>query len=698
MSAFVGIDLGTTFSVVAHINQNGVAEAIPNHLDKLTTPSVVDVTQNPPVVGWEAKENQQFTDDGIYAFFKRDMGSPHALYMYKGKQYSPIDLSAMVLVYLKQCAEDHLKQPIVDAVITVPAYFNEMQRKDTMEAGRQAGLNVLQIINEPTAAALAFGVRPTTSHSKILVYDLGGGTFDVSLVEITPTELRVIGTAGDHYLGGKDWDDRILQYLSSEFEREFGTELITDELNPFMVQAENTKISLSSLPSIKVTVQANGQVGRYEFTRAQFEEQTRDLLVRTQLLVEQTLEEAHTGWANLTGVVLVGGSTKMPVVREYVQLMSGKPPMMGVDPDQAVALGAAIQASMSKEPQLAIRAGTKDRANRGIALFDVISNSLGMIAENEDRSKFINSIIIQKNQPIPSQQTRPYQLRLSRRNENKLEVYMTQAETPDPMGCKYLGKYVFSNIPNIQTKVAVIDITYAYNINGMVEVSAVERSTNQLLTLTIEPLPPDVPDRFGLPPTVEKTREHLNLYMAFDLSGSMSGEPLTEAQRAAQKFLSQVDLSSASVGVIEFSDSTQTTVKASQNARAISRGIQDLQIGRTGGGNDTDPFDEIYRLLYKANGLRYGLVLTDGVWSNQGRAVTKAKRCHEAGIEIIAVGFGGADQAFLRQISSSDELSFFTNLNELSDVFSSIAQELTEGGGQIDPESLKARRKGLRLW
>lgn len=697
MKNFVGIDLGTTFSVVAHINAQGQPEVIRNTLGSLLTPSVIDLRSQPPLVGEEAKEKQALGEEGIYAFFKRDMGNSNATYIEHNREYSPIDLSAMVLKYLKTCAESYLKQPITNAVITVPAYFNNMQRQDTIEAGKRAGLNVLRIISEPTAAALAFGIRPKSEMGKILVYDLGGGTFDVSLVEISSDELRVIATSGDHRLGGKDWDDRILQYLATEFEQEFGLELIGEEFNELMVLAEKTKISLSDKQSLKITVHGSGKSSTYEITRQQFEELTQDLMERTQLLVNQVLEDAELTWKDIEGVVLVGGSTRMPMVKKYVEQMSGKPAMAGVNPDEAVALGAAIQAAMdmeaqriSSEPIMFIPGRKKST--------DVISNSLGMIALNEDNSKYINSIIIQKNQPIPCQQTRPYQLRIRRSGENKLEVYMTQGETTEPLGCAYLGKYVFTNIPDIETKFAVIDLTYAYNINGVVEVTAIERSTQQTLQLNIELLPHDIPDRFTLSPVIETIREHLYLYMAFDLSGSMSGEPLAKAKEAALKFLSQCDLTTSSLGLIEFSDRTLTTVRSSQNAKQISKGIKNLDIGRTGYGNDTDPFNDIFSHLSQVKGLRYGLVLTDGVWSNQSRAIKAAKRCHQAGIEIIAIGFGGANRDFLRQISSREDLSFFTNLNELTETFGTIAQELTEGGGSIDPEAMKTRNKLLKLW
>jgi molecular chaperone DnaK len=695
MNAFVGIDLGTTFSVVAFINQDGIAEAIPNHFNNLLTPSVVDLSVYPPIVGDEAKENQEFNQDKVYAFFKRDMGDPYASYAGVQGLSDPVDLSALVLGYLKECAEEQLGQTVTDAVITVPAYFNNMQREATIAAGKRAGLNVLRIINEPTAAALAYGIRPSTETRKIIVYDLGGGTFDVSLVEITEHEMRVIGTEGDHNLGGKDWDDRILQHLSAQFEEQYGLELIGEDFNALMVLAEKAKISLSERQSVPITVQGGGQVGKYTLTRDHFETLTQDLLERTQQLIKQMLLDAQMTWDDVFGVILVGGSTRLPMVQAYVEQMTGKPSMSGVHPDQAVALGAAIQAAMDMEnqkkaPTLLLRGRRTSR--------DVIGNSLGLIAENEDRSGYINSIIIRKNQEIPCELTRPYQLHVSRSQENKLEVYMTQGEIDDPANCAYLGKYTFTDLPKVSGDQAVIDITYAYNINGVVEVSAVERSSKRPLKLTVTPPPlPDVPGRFMQPPPVQAVREHLNLYMAFDLSGSMSGKPLREAKKAAHSFLTQIDLTVASVGLIEFSDRNNVTVRAAQNARKIVSGIDALKIGTTGIANRAHPFDEIYRLLHNAKGLRYALVLADGVWSCQPQAIQQAKMCHQAGIEIIAVGFGSADKDFLRKISSRDDLNFFVDLNDLSDTFSTIAQELVEGGGEIDSASMREKRKGIHL-
>lgn len=688
MSTFVGIDLGTTFSVVAYINKDGRPEVIRNEYSDATTPSVVYLGPGGPLVGREAKDKQGMGDESVASFFKRSMGDQNFELAIEGKAYTPVDLSVYILEYLKETAEKQIGEQVTHAVITVPAYFNNLQRQATIEAGKRSGLNVLSIISEPTAAALAFGMRPSQADQRILVYDLGGGTFDVSIVEITATEQRVIGTGGDHNLGGKDWDDRIFNYLATKFQDEFGVELGSDDFNTLLVKSENLKKGLSARISVDVQIQAGQYIGNYTLTRDLFESLTSDLMERTQRLTEQTLEDVNLKWRDLDAVLLVGGSTRMPMVKSYVERMSGKPPLATVNPDEAVALGATIQAAMDMEllmpqkPLLAL-AGRKKST-------DVMSHSLGMIAINEDNTKYINSIIIRKNQPIPSTETRPFTLAVNKNRETRLEVYMTQGESTNPMDCAYLGRYVFSNFPSIPDKKALIDICYAYDRNGVVNLSAVERSSGSQLALTIETLPDDVPYRFSQPPAQIPSFEHLTVYLAFDLSGSMGGQPLSAAQKAAHAFVTQLDLSSASVGLISFSDSLNVEAVASQNVKQISRAIDGLEIGRTGYGNATHPFDSIFKLLEKASGLRYGIVLADGMWENQSQAIARAKKCHAAGIEIIGIGFGGADKAFLKAISSRDENSIFTDISSLTETFSTIAQELTEGG------LAKGRGPGLR--
>lgn len=700
MSNFVGIDLGTTYSVVAFINSDGRPEVIPNDRGRSVTPSVVAFDGGMPVVGDDAKELQATGKMEVVSFFKRSMGDAQFLLSFYGHDYTPVDLSSFVLSYLKAQAERHLGNRVTDAVITVPAYFTHLQRTATIEAGQKAGLNVLKIISEPTAAALAYGLRPSRNEQRVLVYDLGGGTFDISLVLITPDELRVLGTDGDHNLGGKDWDDRLIEYLEQRFEEEFGMELVGDDFNELRVQAEKLKQSLSSRLSVEVRVHAGGNVGTYAVTREQFENLTRDLMERTQLLTEHVLAEQGLTWRDIDGVLPVGGSTKMPMVRAYIERMCGKPPMSGINPDEAVGLGAAIQAAMELEDLSSARLlpGAPAAATPTYRLIgrkatkDVIAHSLGMIAENTDRTRYINSILIGKNKEIPSVQTRPYQMKVRRSGDSELEVFLTQGESESPQDCAYLGRYVFTNFPPVSGKVAILDITYEYDKNGTVHISARERTSGQPLTLSIHPVPLDVPARFAGRPIDQQVREPLTVYLVFDVSGSMSGTPLEEAKRAAESFINECDLTTTAVGLISFDDSVTINQEATQNHKKILHAIQHLSIG---GGTSGRPFRDIFKQLHNMPGRRYAVVLTDGQWSYQHEEEQEAKRCHAAEIEVIAVGFGGADRQFLDRIASSTEQSFFTNLSGLTDAFSTIAQELTESAGETPPRSGQKLRRGF---
>jgi uncharacterized protein YegL len=313
-----------------------------------------------------------------------------------------------------------------------------------------------------------------------------------------------------------------------------------------------------------------------------------------------------------------------------------------------------------------------------------------MIAESPDRSRYMNSVLLRRNTAIPCEATRPYQFDLHGDGTDLLEVFLTQGETEDPAECTYLGRYVVTGFPAKGSGPCVLDITYAYDDNAVVTVTASYRDTGIPLAVRVDELPSDVPERFlCVPPTVGR-RGPTTVYLAFDLSGSMSGRPLAEAQRAAETFVSQLDLTTTSVGLIAFSDTVHVDLKASQNATTIGKAIAHLTVGSTGYGNMTHPFDQVHNLLTHRDGRRYALVLADGVWENQATAVARARRCQKDEIEIIAIGFGHADRRFLDQIASSTEQALFTDLNSLSDAFSTIAQELTQGG-DIRLASLRSR-------
>ncbi|HND55840.1 MAG TPA: Hsp70 family protein, partial [Pirellulaceae bacterium] len=428
--------------------------------------------------------------------------------------------------------------------------------------------------NEPTAAALAYGVHNTGQNESCLVYDLGGGTFDVTVVRITPQDIVVLATDGDHELGGKDWDDRVAQFLATRFRDEYGFDPLerTDSFQDLLVQCEQAKQALSNRASVNVSLDFEGRRGTYPLTREKFEELTVDLMERTQRLTEQTLADAGLTWRDLTSLLLVGGSTRMPMVRAYCERMSGKTPRTGVNVDEAVALGAAVQAALDMQSRTKTR-----RALPGARqIQDVMSHSLGVVAEAPDRSRYINTKIIEKNKQIPAADKRPYQLRTRSRGDNFWEVYVTQGESDDPSACAIIGKYRLSDITHVPGKdLAVLDIQYEYDRNGVVAITASERSTGKPLRVAVEPLPADM-SWLALPPQNKTEVAHATIYLAFDLSGSMSGAPLAEAQKAARGFVEQIDLAHNSVGLISFADICKTTVNACQDAKKLNKGIKSL--------------------------------------------------------------------------------------------------------------------------
>jgi molecular chaperone DnaK (HSP70) len=348
MATFVGIDLGTTNSAVAYRNAYGRPEVIANREGQNITPSVVYFGTDPPAVGQEAKEWARLGNEEIASFFKPHMGNPQFRLEFRGKSYSASDLSTLVLRRLKEDAETKLGAAVDRAVITVPAYFADPQRTATIDAGQAAGFQVLRIINEPTAAALAYGLQKSGVDETVLIYDLGGGTFDVTVARITPAEIVILATAGDHDLGGKNWDDRIATFLSERFAAETGFDPLDDPmaLNEVLIRSEQAKWTLTERSAARITLQLGAERRTFELSRPEFEAMTFPLMERTRRLTEEALAEAGLSWPKLDGVLLVGGSTRMPMVRSYVSQMSGKPPRSGVNVDEVVALGAAIQAAM----------------------------------------------------------------------------------------------------------------------------------------------------------------------------------------------------------------------------------------------------------------------------------------------------------------------------------------------------------------
>jgi molecular chaperone DnaK len=685
MGFSIGIDLGTSVSAVAWVNASGKPEIIRNEYARSVTPTVIAFENGVPVVGDKAKQ-QQRTGKQIFAqLFKRCMDNADFLLTVHEREYTPIDLATLVLSYLKAQAERYLKGPVTDAVITVPAYFTDPQRRATIEAGKRAGLNILSIIDEPTAAALAYDLfSEQNGRQLLLAYDLGGGTFDISLISTTANTFSVVATDGHNWLGGVNWDTCLLLHATKEF-KQAGIEPTERELMELHFHIEQAKHALSVRKRVEISLELSGQRKTCVLTRDLFESLTFHLLEETRLITNRLLQEAGVGWNDLDNVLLVGGATRMPMVRTYVEQMLGKPPVTSIHPEEAVALGAAIATERARA-----QAGLDSQAPHSLThkrITHVIAHSLGLIVKSADGSKYINSILIRKNSPVPATATRSYQVHIQRNGKIQLEIFLTQGESSDPQYCIYLGKYLFSGRLLFTDPTVVIDVTYQYDENGVVHIAASEHTYRLPLNLSIEAHPLDVPDRFMGQPASQLGQEPMTVYLAIDLSGSMdergkdsSDRPFDKAKQAISSFVEESNLATTSIGLLSFSDRVALNLAASQNKAEIYQALERLAPGQTGYGNNGHPFDELYKLLAPTSQQRYAVILTDGLWACPELAIRGFQRCQEAGIEVFSVGFGATNAQFLARIASSAEQSKYVPVEQLQKTFSTIAQEIAELG------------------
>lgn len=472
MSKVIGIDLGTTNSCVA-VMEGGEAVVIPNPEGARTTPSVVGFKKDGErIVGETAKRQAITNPDRTIISIKRHMGTNHKETI-DGKEFTPQEISAMILQKLKSDAEAYLGQPVTQAVITVPAYFNDSQRQATKDAGKIAGLEVLRIVNEPTAAALAYGLEKSEDQT-ILVYDLGGGTFDVSILELGDGFFEVKATSGDNHLGGDDFDQVIIDYLVSEFKKDQGIDLSKDKaaVQRLKDAAEKAKKELSgvltttiSLPFITV-VDGVPQHLEVNLTRAKFEELSADLVERTLGPTRQALSDAGMSSSDIDKIVLVGGSTRIPAVQEAIKRLTGKEPHKGVNPDEVVALGAAVQAGV-------LTGDVKD-----VVLLDVTPLSLGI-----ETAGGVFTKMIERNTTIPTSKSQIFSTYAD--NQPSVEIHVLQGERQMAAGNKTLGRFILGDIPPAPRGVPQIEVTFDIDANGIVNVSATDKGTNKTQKITI---------------------------------------------------------------------------------------------------------------------------------------------------------------------------------------------------------------------
>jgi molecular chaperone DnaK len=472
MSKVIGIDLGTTNSCVA-VMEGGEAVVIPNPEGNRTTPSVVGFKKDGERIAGETAKRQAITNpDRTISSIKRHMGTDHKVKI-DDNSYSPQEISAMILQKLKSDAEAYLGEKVTQAVITVPAYFNDSQRQATKDAGKIAGLEVLRIVNEPTAAALAYGLEKSEDQT-ILVYDLGGGTFDVSILELGDGFFEVKATSGDNRLGGDDFDDVIVKYLVAEFKKEQGLDLSKDKaaVQRLKDAAEKAKKELSgvgstsvSLPFITV-VDGVPQHLEVSLTRAKFDELTADLVERTMGPTRQALKDSGLSPDQIDKVVLVGGSTRIPAVQEAVKKITGKDPHKGVNPDEVVALGAAVQAGV-------LTGDVKD-----VVLLDVTPLSLGIETAGGVFTKMID-----RNTTIPTSKSQVYSTYAD--SQTSVEIHVLQGERSMAADNKTLGRFMLGDIPPAPRGVPQIEVTFDIDANGIVNVSALDKGTGKSQKITI---------------------------------------------------------------------------------------------------------------------------------------------------------------------------------------------------------------------
>ncbi len=731
MGIKIGIDLGTTFSAVAMMDeQKGMPVIVPNSIGERITPSVIQFTEDGDIiVGAEAKEAFEAGESGCTSVFKRSMGSDRVYCSFYGKSYTAEDLSAILLRHLKEETQKVTGQTVDEAVVTVPAYFYHKERQATINAAKKAGLKIRQIINEPTAAAMNYGVNHWRENARVLVYDLGGGTFDVTLVQMKKGgQMESLQTTGDHTLGGKDWDARICALLESKVSSDTGilTSQYPQVRQTIAQMAESIKKQLTSrnMASVRINLPEYGWYTT-SLSLEEFDQSTTDLIQRTGALCENLLKGLGIGWRDITDILLVGGSTRMRQVSTYLKSISGHTPLSQVNPDEAVALGAAIQVHLplpeysvltmapqqnekkqrpgfhpfSKQRTASIpdaaapsyagpgAVGKETVLDNALCMnhVDVVAHAMGIIAVNAQGTHYINKTIVPANQKIPVKCARAFHYYTSAREENELEIYVLQGEKA-PLECQIIGKYVVSGIHHDRAhNPTLIRIQYSYDVNGMVHVQARQEQDTFDLPIREEPVPDDM-SKYGRPidpSEMAPAAEPLSLVMAVDVSGSMSGAPIQDALNAMCHFVDQFENypGDVQIGIIAVSDKSKIVQPLTSDLRRCKASIRSIKSCMTGVCNAGHPFNDIGRMLSRCQSKNMAIVLADGVWEHQHRAVQAARSCHQQGIDITGIGFGSADEQFLRDISSGDVKSMLVNQSELTKSFGKIAQEIGGGSG-----------------
>ncbi len=650
----VGIDLGTTISLLGAVREDGRLAVIDTRDGGPRLRSVVHVGPDGGTTVGEAAERLAPLDpDAVFAFFKRSMGKDWSVTA-GGREWTPPDLSAVVIEALIADAGEQLEERPREAVVTIPAYFGEDARRATLQAAESAELEVRALLHEPTAACIAsrslLGAQGT-----ILVYDLGGGTFDVSVVAFRPDHAEVLATAGDHRLGGKDWDDLIVDMVAEQVGDSLEEDPRDDPpvLAELQERAREAKHTLSRMERAAVTLHAGGKVHRVELERASFWARGQALYDRTAELIARVLHDVG-GAARIDGVLLAGGSSRMPPCTEVVRAATGREPLAGIDPDEAVVRGAALFAAASASTSVSAGGGARGAPSGGLAarITDVTAHALGFVVVSSDGSRYVNEIMIPRNARLPAEATKSHELALPSAPEQRvLSVYMLQGEAERPLDTDPLGVWRFREIPGDAGGALKVNVSYRYDEDGVVAVSA---------SLDGSPLPAPEIDRGerDLAWTEEDPSSvaagELAAVLAIDVSGSMHGSELAEAKSACLGFIEELERAGCAerVAVVSFGSEARTVVRMGESPAGARDAVQALEV--EGSTNLAAGLRRAQGELAGIAGRRVVVVLTDGAPDDRAAALAARDALVAEEVELVARGVAGADEAFLGELATGD--------------------------------------------
>lgn len=645
----IGIDLGTTYSAVAHVNEYGMPEIIHNFSGSNITPSVIffDKQGQDPIVGLEATNNALAYPEQVVQFVKRHIGEEDYNFKFAGEEYDAIELSSFILKEIKSVAEKRLNREIKEAVITVPAYFGQKQREATIAAGELAGLDVLKIINEPTAAAVAYGLNQKGKKKRCLVFDLGGGTFDVTIIEIDGNRIRVIATDGNHKLGGKDWDDRLMQYVAARFEKKYGVDPLQNIKAEYELRAhcEQAKLRLTIHPETPISFNFEGKILKLKIARKLFEDLTQDLLQQCEELTMEAMKEANYQVEDVDTILLVGGSTRMPMIHRRIKDLFQKDPSREVNPDECVALGAALTAELEHA------ARQKRKSKVDIKTEDVAGHSLGLIVEQD--GILSNSTFIRKNTPIP--------VAISKENfyttldgQTLIDLWLIQGDNTDSNKWTNLGHFEFYGIIPRSVGESKITITYRYNKNGIVEVEAKDQAERKFKHRRSSLRYPLTKLMRSAPPA--------NIPIIVDCSGSLYGTPMKEIKQSLIQFITshaQDDRNFAIFTSPAFDDDTRMeyTLAPTNSVEALQKAIDEIvPIGIA----QIENVLHIAQKMLKNQG-RLFVLCTDGDFEDVEAVRQRCEKIRKSGGRIVVLTHeDSANMENLKHICVSESDIYFT--------------------------------------